>query len=192
MRLYTAFIALFLFSLSVAAQSRTAVPKAVKSVENIEDIEIGMSADLAIAGLTKRGYTFRDQFKGDVPDQALWSVTYGRKLAGEIHVKEGRVTAASVSVYNNQDGGGGIELAEALYWIFYDNGQTLPSRELDTKETATSAQFTTKEIEQRTPGSSLRIIFATMANGASYRILLMRGPEGQVWVDKFAPFVKKK
>jgi hypothetical protein len=196
MRLYTASLVLFLFSVPVAAQSRTAAPKAVKSVENIEDIEIGMSADLVIAGLTKRGYTFRDQLKGDVPNKALWSVSYGGKQTGEVTAEEGRVTAAEVSVYNSTEtapGGGAIDLAEALYWIFYDNGLTLPSQDRDLRQTRTGAQFTTREIESRTTGYSYRMIFADMANGASYRITLVRSPgDSHVFVSRLAPFVKRK
>jgi hypothetical protein len=41
----------------LAAQIQATVPKTVSSVD---DIEIGMSVDLVIAGLTKQGYTLRD------------------------------------------------------------------------------------------------------------------------------------
>jgi hypothetical protein len=190
-------IVLFLFLLPFAAQSQTAIPKAVKSVENIEDIEIGMPADLVIAGLTKQGYILRDELQGAANNSALWNVSHGGKQTGEFTVKEGRVTAAEISVYNSQDaapGGGAIEVAEVLYWILYDNGRTLPSDDRDWKQTGTGAQFTTREIEQRTPGSSWRMIFADMANGASYRITLVRSPDhvAHVFVSKLAPFVKKK
>jgi len=194
MRLYAGFIVLFYFLLPVAVQSQTA--QAVKTVESVEDIEIGMPVDPVIAGLTKQGYTLRDQLEGAVPNNSLWSVSYRGKASGEFTVRDGRVTAAEISVYNSQDPnpGGAIEVAEVLYWIFYDNGRTIPSDNRDWKETATGAQFSTREIEERTPGSSWRMIFADMANGARYRITLVRSANHtpQVFVSKQAPFVKKK
>lgn len=194
MRVYVWFVVLFCFLLPVAVQSQTA--KVAKTIESIEDIEIGMPADPVIAGLTKQGYTFRDQLEGAVPNNSLWSVSYRGKESGEVTVKDGRVTAAEISVYNSQDSnpGGAIEVAEVLYWIFYDNGRTIPSDNRDWKETGTVAQFSTREIEERTPGSSWRIIFANMANGARYRITLVRSANHtpQVFVSKQAPFVKKK
>lgn len=108
-------------------------------------------------------------------------------------VEHGRVTGAEVQVYAGEDDGG-IDLGEALYWILYDNGKLLPSTDRDWKETATDVHFTTREIEERKPGSSQRIIFADMANGATYRIDMFRFQKQKslVFVMKIAPFVKKK
>jgi hypothetical protein len=193
MRLYAALIALV--SIRVEAQSQTA-----KSVQDIEDIEIGMPADLVIAGLTKQGYTLKDAFKGITglsPAAANWQVFSKEKYTGEFVVQEGRVIGAIISVYDSRDtapGSGSIELAEALYWIFYDNGLALPSKDRDWKETETDAHFTLREAETRVPGSSVREIFARMANGANYKIFLSRipGEPSSVTVRKMAPFVKKK
>lgn len=70
MRLCTAFILLMLVaSIPVAAQ--TAVPKATKAIDTIEDIEIGMAADPVIAALTKQGYALADEFKPSTGDPAL-------------------------------------------------------------------------------------------------------------------------
>jgi hypothetical protein len=114
-------------------------------------------------------------------------------LVGTFTVEKGRVTDVAVPVYTSNDGSY-IELAEALYWILYDNGQVLPSKDRDWKQTGTDVHFTTREIEMRTPGSSWRLIFADTANGARYRITLIRGPNEKpsVFVEKRAPFVKKK
>ncbi len=197
MRLYTAFIVL-LVAVSDPAAAQTAVPKATKAIDTIEDIEIGMAADPVIAELTKQGYALADALKdtpgrptkGDIP--GLWNVSLKDKYLGQFTVEHGRVTSVEVPVYTGQDGGS-IDLGEALYWILYDNGQALPSKDRDWKQTVTDVHFTTREIEQRTPGSSFRMIFIDTANGASYRISLVRS-EGKpsVFVTKLAPFVKKK
>jgi len=196
MRLYTAFIVLLLVvSLPVAAQ--TAVVPADKAVTTIEDIEIGMSGDPVIAELTKQGYALADEFKDasktPTSDLAAWNVSLKDKYVGQFSVEHGRVTSVEVPVYTSQDGVS-IDLGEALYWILYDNGQALPSTDRDWKQTVTDVHFTTREIEQRTPGSSWRMIFADTANGASYRVTLARSQSGKpsVFVTKLAPFVKKK
>lgn len=200
MRPYTAYFVLVLFWFPVAAQTQ---PKVVKSVENIEDIEIGMSADLAIAGLTKQGYTLKDLLNGyGVPPDANrpteWLVSLKNKNVGNFSVEKGRVTSAEELVYDNlsppPEGDGAIGLAEALYWIFYDNGRTLPSTDRDKKETATDSQFITREIDMRAPGTSYRMIFAHITNGIHYRITLLRssGQPPRVSIDKLAPFVKDK
>jgi hypothetical protein len=192
MRLYTAFIVLQLVvSLPVAAQ--TAVSKATKAIDTIEDIEIGMAADPVIAGLTKQGYALADDLKSPTGGPAMWNVSFKDKYVGEFAVEHGRVTSVAMKVYTSHDDSGSIDLGEALYWILYDNGQTLPSKDRDWKQTDTYVHITTREIEQRTPGSSWRMIFIDTANGASYRIALDRS-EGRssVFVTKLAPFVKKK
>jgi len=190
MRLYTALLVLLT---SVGAHAQTAV----KSVETIEDIEIGMPADLVIAGLTKQGYALKDLFQlPPASGLAEWQVSFKDKSIGTFSVEKGRISAAARLVYDSQDsapGDGAIGLAEALYWIFFDNGRTLPSENRDWKQAGTDVQFTTREIESRTPGSSLRMIFADMKNGAHYRITLLRNPgkPSLVVVDKTAPFIKK-
>jgi len=196
MRLYTAFIVLpLVVSLPVAAQAP--VPKATKAIDTIEDIEIGMAADAVIAELTKQGYALanvvKDAPKTPTNDIGIWNVSLKDKYLGQFTVEHGRVTSVEVPVYTGQDGGS-IDLGEALYWILYDNGQALPSTDRDWKQTVTDVHFTTRESEQRTPGSSLRMIFADTANGASYRIALVRSQDGKpsVFVTKVAPFVKKK
>lgn len=192
MRPYTAFLVLLLV-VPIPVSAQTAAPKASKAIDSIEDIEIGMPADPVIAGLTKRGYALADAFKTATGDPALWNVSFEDKYVGAFNVEQGRVTSVEVPVYTSHDDSGSIDLAEALYWILYDNGQTLPSTDRDWKQAATDVHFTTREIEQRTPGSSWRIIFVDTANGASYRITLVRS-EGKpsVFVTKDAPFVKKK
>jgi len=182
-----AFIVLLVVYLPAAAQ--TAVP-ADKAVTTIEDIEIGMSADPVISGLTKKGYTLVDAFK--TGDPAQWNVSLQDKYLGAFTVEKGRVTGVEVPVYTGYDNGG-IDLGEALYWILYDNGKTLPSKDRDWKQTSTDAHLTTREIETRT-GSSWRMIFVDTANGASYRISLFRSADGKpsVLVTKLAPFAKTK
>ncbi len=195
MRLYTAFIVLLLI-VSLPAAAQTAVPRAAKAIDTIEDIEIGMSADAVIAALTKQGYALA-HVPEDAPVSdviAIWEVSLKDKYIGEFIVEHGRVTSVEERVYTGQEGGP-IDLGEALYWLLYDNGKAFPSPDRDWKETETYVHFTTREIEQRTPGSSSRMIFADTANGASYRIdLILRSQEGKpsVSVWKLAPFVKKK
>jgi len=192
MRPYTTSVVLLLVvSLPVAAQ--TAVPKATKAIDTIEDIEIGMSADPVIAALTKQGYALTDQLKAATGDPAMWNVSFQDKYLGEFSVEHGRVTSVGMKVYTSHDDSGSIDLGEAVYWILYDNGQTLPSKDRDWKQTVTDVHITTREIEQRTPGSSWRMIFVDTANGASYRITLdRREGESSVFVTKLAPFIKKK
>lgn len=125
-----------------------------------------------------------------------WEVSTQEKNLGSFAVEHGHVTRVEVQVYTRQDDSGSIDLGEALYWILYDNGKILPSTNRDYKETATDVHFTTRESEQRTLGSSQRIIFANMANGATYRIDMYRLRNGKpsvaIFVMKLAPFVKKK
>jgi len=72
-------------------------------------------------------------------------VSFGDKFLGAFDVEKGRVTSAEVYVYTDH-GGGSIELAEALYWILYDNGQTLPSKDRDLKQTVTDVHITAAKL----------------------------------------------
>lgn len=169
----------------VAAQ--TAAP--VKAINTIEDVEIGMSADTVIAALTKKGYSLVDAFKAGDPTE--WHVSSQDKLIGSFDVEKGRVTGVEVDIYTGQDHGSAADFADALYWILYDNGKTLPSKDRDWKQTSTDVHFTTRDIGARTLGSSFRMIFVDMANGASYRISLFQNDgKPSVYVTKLAPFVK--
>jgi len=187
MRLYTAFTVLLL-AVSVLAAAQTVVPK-TKAIDDIEDVEIGMSADTVISALAKNGYTLVDAFKMGDPTQ--WNVSLQDKYVGSFDVEKGQVTGVEVPVYTGQDS---IDFGDALYWILYDNGQTAPSTHRDWMQASTDAHFTTREIEMRTPGSSRRMIFVNIANGANYRISLGRsdGKQPSVSVVKLAPFVPKK
>jgi len=187
------------FILLLAAQAHAVAPKTVSSVE---DIEIGMGGDVAIAGLTKAGYTLKDLFAGAgtaAADSQEWEVSYEGKEIGTFSVVKGRVADAEIQVYDSQDppsgGSGAIGLGEALYWILYDNGSPLRSEGRSFRETGTDAQFTTREVERRTPGSVWRMIFVHLSNGAQYRIDLLRGNSDwtpRVTVFRRAPFIKRK
>src|SRR5437016_235264 len=118
--------AVFLMLALRPTQAQTPPPNAVvhKTISSIEDIEIGMSADLVIAGLTKRGYGL--EAVGSPTDAAQWNVSYKEKRVGSFFAEKGRVTSAEISLYNSQDppknSPGAIGFAEALYWILYDSG----------------------------------------------------------------------
>jgi hypothetical protein len=185
--------------LVLGAQAQPTAPKAVRS---LEDVVIGMPADLPIAGLTKEGYTLKDLYAGyAVGDSQNWSVFYKDKPIGSFSVEKGHVTAAEQQVYDSQDpatgSGDPIGLAEALFWILVDNGSPVNSVNRTFRQMGTDAQFTTREIETRAPGESMRMIFMHLDNGAHYRIDLSRNPGGlrtapRVTVFKLAPFVKAK
>ena len=190
MRLFTAFSVLLLV-VSIPMTAQNAAPKAIKAIDTIEDVEIGMSADTVISSLTKKGYTLVDAFK--TGDPAQWNVSLQDKYLGSFDVEKGQVKGVEMPVYTGQDHGS-ADFGDALYWILYDNGQTLPSKDRDWKQASTDAHFTTRDIAQRSPGSSMRMIFVDMANGANYRITLYRRADGKSssFVTKLAPFVKAK
>ena len=190
MRLFTAFSVLLLV-VSIPMTAQNAAPKAIKAIDTIEDVEIGMSADTVISSLTKKGYTLVDAFK--TGDPAQWNVSLQDKYLGSFDVEKGQVKGVEMPVYTGQDHGS-ADFGDALYWILYDNGQTLPSKDRDWKQASTDAHFTTRDIAQRSPGSSMRMIFVDMANGANYRITLYRSADGKSssFVTKLAPFVKAK
>ena len=114
-----------------------------------------------------------DAFK--TGDPAQWNVSLQDKYLGSFDVEKGQVKGVEVPIYTGQDRNS-ADFGDALYWILYDNGQTLPSKDRDWKQASTDVHFTTRDIAQRSPGSSMRMIFVDMANGASYRITLIEAP----------------
>ena len=184
-----------------AAQVQTTAPKP-KTVSSIEDIEIGMSADPVIAGLTKQGYSLEDSYHGQLPKTPSWSVSFNGSYVGNFDVENGQVTKAEKVIYDSQfppkTSLGAIGFAEALYWIFYDHGVTLPSKNslVEMKEKTGAADFVTRDVDLRLPGASMRMLFVYLSDGNHYRIQLTRhdadGIPPGVSVVQLAPFVIKK
>ena len=192
MRLSIAFIALLL-TLSIPVTAQNEDPKAARAIDSIENVDIGMSADTVISALTKKGFTLIDVLQGKSGNLAVWNVSLQDKYLGSFDVENGQVSGVEVPVYTGQDHGSG-DFGDALYWILYDNGQPLPSKDRDWRQASTDVHFTTRDIAQRSPGSSFRMIFVDMSNGANYRITLFRNGDGKSssFVTKVAPFVKTK
>ena len=177
------------------AQPQTKQPAAPIVVSSLEDVQVNMSADAVIVGLSKQGYSL----KKEPADVERWVVSWQGKYVGEFFAEKGRVTSAEISLYNSNDppkgGSGAIGMAEALYWIIHDNGNPAPAKASSEvrEEIESSAQLTTREMDFRTPGTSFRMIFVSV-NGSSYRITLSRSDDHApyVFVTRLAPFKKRK
>ena len=72
----TAYLSAFCLPLSIPVSARTAAPKAIKAIDTIEDIEIGMSADHVIAALARlRACRFVKDPTGE------WEASQDKKMA---------------------------------------------------------------------------------------------------------------
>lgn len=111
------------------AQQGTATSP-TKIVTSIETIEIGMPGDLVIAGLTKEGLSLKDDFGGGRDAEAQhWTVSNKAGVVGEFSIEKGRISSAEVQIYPRAGNSEAVDLGDALYWIFYDNGLLLKSED---------------------------------------------------------------
>jgi hypothetical protein len=67
------------------------------TVSSIEDIQLGMSIDSVIAGLTKAGYTVASPVKFDRPS-GFWNVRWHDQEVGSITAEDGLVDSAILAL----------------------------------------------------------------------------------------------
>jgi hypothetical protein len=168
------------------------------TVSSIEDIQLGMSIDSVITGLTKAGYTVASPVKFDRPSgpSGFWDARSHDQEVGTITAEDGLVDSAEKLVYDSQKADvnqSAISLAEALFWLFRDRSTTLPNDKRELRDTTVSAGIITRDIESRTAGMTWRMIFVHIG-GASYRISMAQQEHNQssVFIYETAPFVRKK